>query len=588
MRRTGFLLFLPLVLACTSFAQTSFRATVAEGSKQLIVETRTTGQVPPNLVNILSDKSRYRIFQISVDDPEHPGSTPLNFNSVADDGAIFCNTGTGVCLVNLRNPIAPGNYVIKVDGLGSFAANSSDAVPIFFGLKPPQSIPGAGGPATTAAIVSSIDGRRNKVRVQSKSPITANPQLNVNDTTLRISPDKTKVVPQNTVIPANVEDPQNPGNAAGAASTAKEFTVLLDNGLSKARTHNLNIPNGIVDSNGAAVKTEGSVEIPGLPKPPDALNFELRLSSEAANHVKPFFNLSAKYDAQDQIPVRGHCFLSVNSLPCYWQPQIAADVGLGETKSKNSIVVDLPFRSIIYNTQLETFSSNDENIFRIDDDAGEIAIPTYYGWKHTPLYRGDVYFFFGPKFESDRRFARVNALGSLRLDFRMHRLLGSIAQKRGLLSGGAPFGLSKQQLSQVEIKSGFSLVPTIGVDFGRKVTAEVLTKNSLRRVIPQNSIFRAFGGFKGVLEFQLFTFPMSLTLDEKLMYLADPETVGTIIGSRIDVRRVKGFHHRGVLSFDAFLNQTRRYSFNVTYENGRSTPNFEYLSKISAGFRVVY
>lgn len=359
---------------------------------------------------------------------------------------------------------------------------------------------------------------------------------------------------------------------------------MLDNGLAKARTHTLSIPDGITDSGGNRVKTEGSVEIPGLPRPPDALNFELRLSSEAAHHQKPFFNLASKYDAQNQIPI-GRCFMSVNSLPCYWQPQISLDLGLGETKSKNSIVIDLPFRSIIYNTPMRTFSSNDD-IFYVDE--GEIAIPTYYGWKHTPLHRGNVYFFFGPKFESDRKFARINTMGSLRLDFRMHRLLGSIAQKRSLLSGGEPFGLTKQQLSQVEIKSGYSLIPTIGVDFGRKVTAEVLTRNALRQVIPQNNIFRVFGGFRGVLEFQMFTFPMSFTLDEKVYYLAERESIGTIIGNRIDIRQVKGLHHRGVLSFDAFLNQARRYSFNVTYENGRSAPNFEYLSKISAGFRVVY
>jgi hypothetical protein len=583
MRRISLLVLLPLIFVGSVFAQTGFRATVAEGSKQLIIETKTSGQIGTDLLRLLSDKTRYSIYRISIDDPEKPASTLLNFDDVAD-GPIFCNSGTGFCLVNLKDAIPVGNYVIKVNGLSAFASNTSDSVPLFFGLKPPKPIPGAGPPSTTATIVSSIDGHRNKIRVQSKADITATTPLNVVDTTLQISADNTRVIPSNIPIPANVEDPQNPGKPAPGATTGKEFTLLLNNSLAEARTHTLSIATGINDSSGNPVKTEGSVEIPGLPKAPDALNFELKLSSEAAHHQKPFFNLSSKYDAQDQIPI-GHCFLSVNSLPCYWQPQISLDLGLGDTKSKNAIVIDLPFRSIIYNTHLATFSPNDP-VFNVGN--GETAIPTYYGWKHTPLHRGDVYFFFGPKFESDRKFGRINTLGSLRLDFRMHRLLGSIAQKRSLLSGGAPFGLTKQQLSQVEVTSGFSLVPTIGVDFGRKVTAEVLTKNNLRQVIPPNPIFRAFGGFKGVLEFQMFTLPMSFNLDEKLFYLAERETVGAVIGNRIDIKRIKGFQPRGVLSFDAFLNQARRYSFNVTYENGRSAPNFEYLNKISAGFRVAY
>lgn len=220
MKRAIFPLFFLITFASAGFAQTSFRATVAEGSKQLIMETKTTGPAVPALVGLLSDKGRYSIYRLSIDIPEKPTSTPLDFDALTD-GAIFCNAGTGFCLVNLRNAIPVGNYVIKVNGLGAFASNASEAVQLF-GLKPPGPIAGA-GPTTTATIVSSIDGRRNKVRVQSKADITANAQLNVVDTTLRISADKTRVQTQDTTISADVENPQSPVIRPPAPRPAKSL-----------------------------------------------------------------------------------------------------------------------------------------------------------------------------------------------------------------------------------------------------------------------------------------------------------------------------------------------------------------------------
>lgn len=584
-----------------STGQHSVRASTDEGSKQLIVETWPNTPLSPGLQALMSDENNYRIYRISFDNPSAPISTVLNFDDLFAGGPIGCNGTTGVCLINLKNSLDPGNYVIEIPGLRRFTNGSSDSVQVFFALKAPKPIPVPGISTTTASIVSSIDGRRNKVRLQSKSPITANPSLQVLDTTLAISDDDTRVVQSSTPIQAQVEDKNNPGKPASGQSTEKEFTLLLDNGLAKAQTHNLSIKDGVFDAGNNKVKTEGSVEIPGLPKAPDALNFELKLSSESANHQKPFFNLATKYDAQDLLPI-GNCFLSVSNFPCYWQPQISVDVGLGDTKSKNSIIIDLPLRSLIHHDKICLNHDGEPSIrsqkFKSCTDPsnkvfqglnpGETAIPAYYAWANTPLYKGDIFLFVGPKFESDRRFARINTLGSIRLDFKIHRLLASIGNRRGLLTGGAPYGLTKQQLSQVEIKSGYSLIPSIGIDFGRKVTAEVLEKNNLRQVIPRHSIFRGYAGFKSTFEWELFTLPMSFSIDEKLSYLADQETIGSIIGNRINIRRIKGFHNRGVASWDIFLNQVRRYSFNITYENGRSAPNFEYLNKVSAGLRIVY
>jgi hypothetical protein len=586
-----FYTLLLLLLICTSInAQSGFRARIDEEGKSLILESVPTGQISDAVKAVLSDGGNYKLYKISVDDPVTPSSTEINLASLlVPNNPISCNQTTGVCLINLTAALPAGNYALKIGGIGTVAGTASDAVPVFYALKPPQVLPVTPGVSSvTATIVSSLEGVKDKIRVQSKTNVTANQSLTVLNKGLQISPDNTKVVPSNKQISAAVEDPQNPGQPATAPTTAKEFTLLLDQKLSKGRTNALSINGGIVDANGNQVKTEGSVEIPGLPKAPDKFNFEFGLSSEAAVHQKPFFNLAGKYNAQDQIPIRDNCFLSVKNFPCYWQPQITADLGLGNTKAKNSIIIDLPFRSIIHQTDLADVDPDDAVFQSVNAGAGEFAIPRYYAWQNTDWNKGAVYLFVGPKFEADRTFGRINTLGSLKLEFKLHRLLGSIANKRSLLLDGPPYGLTKQQASLVKIKSGFSLVPFIGTDFGKKVTTEVIEKNSLRELIAPHSILRGFAGFNATFEREPFGFPVSLSFDERLFYLGKEEIVGTVIDNRIDIRRIKGLHPRSIISFDFYFNQVRRYSFNVTYENGRSAPNFEYLNKLSTGFKVVY
>jgi len=586
------ILFLFLLQALFSFAEAQdsmtdvqnkeeIKATIDEDTNIIILEAKSNCPLTEELKKLLKEKSNYQIYRISTDNPAAPTSTALKLDELLDQkNPIICN---GVCTLRFVNNVSLGQYIVVVAGLKTLASNRTNTVPLFFNLQAPK-------PAATATIVSSLEGSRDKIRVQSKATLTAEPILKVTNSTLKIAPDGTKVVPQTEVINARVEDATAPGIAAAVPTSAKEFTLLLDHGLSKAKTHNLSINNGVSDSGKNKVIAKGSVEIPGLPKKPDELNFELKLSTQAAHRQKPFFDLTSKYNAQDQIPI-GSCFLSVNNLPCYWQPQISVDLGLGNTKSNNSIILDLSFRSIIHQSNLTVISPNDARFANIDHQAGEIAIPAYLGWKNTDWTNGAIYFFIGPKFESDRRFARINALGTARLDFKLHRFLGSIREKRNLLTG-QPEGLSKEQAAQVEIKSGFTIVPFIGLDFGRKVTSEAVEnkKKKVRVIIPQNTIFRGFAGFNSTWESEVpgLQLPISISLEEKFTYLSREETIGSVVDSGVDLRKVSRFQQRSVLSFDLFFNQVRRYSFNITYENGRKAPNFEYLNKITAGFRVVY
>jgi hypothetical protein len=203
-----------------------------------------------------------------------------------------------------------------------------------------------------------------------------------------------------------------------------------------------------------------------------------------------------------------------------------------------------------------------------------------------PWYRlNSVEFRAGPKFEVDRRFARVNVLGSARLDFFFGRWVASIADRRARLKEDL-----KERSDQVFMRYGFRLVPFVNFDFGGKVTGEVVenTTTKVRVVIPRNSIGRAQFGFVNLYEWYLFSLPMSLTIDENISYLWKPEIIGSVTTEGVNLRRIRGFQHRGKASFDIFLDPAKRYSFNISYENGRSAPNFEYLNKVTTGFRLQY
>jgi len=134
------------------------------------------------------------------------------------------------------------------------------------------------------------------------------------------------------------------------------------------------------------------------------------------------------------------------------------------------------------------------------------------------------------------------------------------------------------------------LVPFLNFDFGRKITAEVVEnkKKRLRLLIPQYTIARARFGFINLYEWYLGSFPMTLTIEENFQYLFKNEVVGTVTADGVDLRRIRGFHHYSRASIDVFLDRAKRYSFNVTYENGRTSPNFEYLNKVTTGFRLLY
>jgi len=500
---------------------------------------------------LLKNIGNYSLFEIqNPDDPAlMRGVLQNNFA-----GLPVCDLDCARIQLTLRAPLDYGKtFTLKIAGL---TLDGKPVRPIRFEIK------------GEAAIVSSLEGSRGQIRVQAGVPVEeSNPNLIVKETLLKVSDTGDKVV---------AEVKANTGKVIDSSAT-NELTLKLDRKLSEGNTHFLSIENDLTDGKGTNITAAGKIKIAGLPSPPTASPVDIKISTFAAHKQKPFFDLAANIGLPRPWNLDG-----VGEW--YLEPKLSIDLGLGQTKSNNSIIFAIPFKrdwSI-------AGSESGERISALDPKKGEIAkLPTYYGWRQMPLYRlNSIEFRSGLKFESDRRFARINVLNSVRFDFMFGRWLASIAERRALLKED----LGKERSEQVFMRYGFRLVPYINFDFGGKVTSEVVenTKKGVRVVIPRDSIFRGQFGFINLYQWYLLSFPMSLTIDETFSYLWKTETIGSVTTEGVNLRRIRGFQHRGKVSFDIYLDPAKRYSFNITYENGRTAPNFEYLNRVTTGFRLQY
>ena len=74
---------------------------------------------------------------------------------------------------------------------------------------------------------------------------------------------------------------------------------------------------------------------------------------------------------------------------------------------------------------------------------------------------------------------------------------------------------------------------------------------------------------------------------ESTFYLGSTELIGFTTDAGASIRQVRGWHHRGIAKLNFALDPAKHYNFTVTYENGRSAPNFEYLNKLTGGIRII-
>ena len=452
-------------------------------------------------------------------------------------------------------------YVLTISG--SVMIDGNPVKPVEFKLE------------KSATITEALNSKktREELRIRGTGPINSPATLNISRKTLRINDEGTRAVDHIDNLAATASQP---------AGIPNLIEVTLAEKLNEAQSYTLLVPAGqITDGTGTAIETKGTITIPGLASPPDDPELSLAVETNAAVGQKPQFDFDLAW-----APYKKYPWTRAN---WYWQPQVKVDVGLGDTKSDNAISLALLAHYSSIPSNLEPLPKEGEPTLKTGTGQirpSDIQLRTLYRWRHTPWYRlGSYDFFIGPKLEADRAFNRINTLGNINFEFRFHRWVATIDEKRKLLAPQL-----HDLASLVEIDNGYRVIPYISFDFGGNVKNETVenttTKTSIS--VPRHPIFRSNVGIKTLFQWRMFSFPMTLTLDERLMHLADHEDIAFVTDDGVGFRSMRGFHHRGEVAWNLALDPAKHYNFTITYENGRKAPNFEYLNKVSTGFKVIF
>jgi thymidylate kinase len=103
-------------------------------------------------------------------------------------------------------------------------------------------------------------------------------------------------------------------------------------------------------------------------------------------------------------------------------------------------------------------------------------------------------------------------------------------------------------------------------------------------VVPEHSIARLDGGF--ITKAQVWRF--QLNSDLTIFDMFDTETIGYKTKQSVGLRVLDGIQFHAKPDFTFYLDPAHHFGLDITYENGRTAPNFEYLNTVNAGLKVVY
>jgi hypothetical protein len=557
-------LFLLLVFGATTFSY-SQSAIVLDQGKTLRVSFAKTP--PADAIVELTTPVNYSFYELYDPEGINISARPLPNMRVADTPS-WESFGNRVH-VPLTAQMTPGTvYLIKIDNV---AIDGKPLAIVRF-------------KASGEATVKTYNDPRNRMVLE------ANVELNPTDvvleqSVLRISPDKQKLI----VTPAPV-----------AVTASKEIgsRMILTYGKKLTEARKYFFKATLKSDTGEKVIGKTKLIIPGLPeKQPDAL-IDATLSSEFGGNLRPQFNLVGVF----RKPLG-----SWQNGAVVFEPTVSVDVGLGATKSKNAIILDLPTLkpSFTITRRKSGCEPNKPPVLAqkefkevIENDAftevkpETIDLDCYGEWANRGTFElSSIDLRIGPKFEMDRTFGRINALGAVRLDLNFDRWQHSISNRRSYLEIDLEKNAEYRGTQKdVYISWGYSITPRFGLEFGRKLTGEVLKTSSgnIRRVIEPFPIFRSYVGVTSIFEWTHLFRPMRLTISQDLFHLGYRETIGAVKGNELDLRTVRGFHPYGKVTLDIAFDPARHYNFTISYENGRAAPNFEYLNTVKPGIRILY
>jgi len=477
-------------------------------------------------------------------------------------------------------PLAEGSYFLAIDHTGLSYAGT---------LAPPPTLKDVYLPFTVAKQTSAklntagdVKNLHKGVRVTPDAPVSTSgiTSTTFQSVTLQLTPQH-DVIESTRDIPASYV--ADPNERPGILKETLEFQ--LNSRLSDAKQYQLRGPSGLVDAWAKPVKGGGTLKLPDVPKADDDAKITGTLNMQAAVHQKAVFQLSGKFSPLSRYYFSRASDRDHRSLyPDYWDPALSVDVGLRSTKSANSIIATGLFRHWI----------DAENCPAAKKSTGILV--SYNRWLDAnPDCLSDVRLAIGPRSETDRDFKRFNLLGEIRFDFDFYRWKGAIAdQKKMILSDLKGCAIEKKDCAKMKAEAdflegpdwGFSLVPYIQLDGGGHLNNETVTNSKTKstETVPRHEIVRLYAGGVWEIDYKRTTWK----LDGAMIEMAATETIGFTTTSGVALRRVSGIQPHAKASFDLSFDPAKHYSWNITYENGRSAPNFEYLSVFTSGIKVIY
>ncbi len=329
-----------------------------------------------------------------------------------------------------------------------------------------------------------------------------------------------------------------------------EVDVELKKKLPAGQTSSLSLKS-------SRVPAEGKVALDAAPANESDAYVLVKVNAVAAVHQAPVFTLSGSVAP-----------LHPEARALYWgpvrfDPVVVFDTGLRSTRTANSITVPASLYSTFLFGLPKGASGRD---FRSTATADPVGMTLSYG----------------PRYETDRTFRRVNLLGDSRLDLFLPQLSHSVQAVQARASARNP---KIRDFLEAPL-GGFQVTPYLEFVAGAHVNNETVTNTTTKttELVPEHSIARIYGGLSTRAQFWRF----QLNADTSVFNLFDRETIGYTTPAGVALRVLSGVHFHAKPDFTFYLDPSHHVGLDLCYENGRIAPNFEYLNTVNAGIKVIY
>lgn len=575
----------PSVLHAQSKSDFTLQLTIDNKLSAILISI-SRGEVPVNFstpANVQANTTLYRL--VAADTPSvHAAPIPCAFNGIDPSdlyAALFITPSSG-CAQNSSSPLplTEDSYLLEIKAAALVYAGPVNPQPKLKDVYIPFTV--------SKEVSEKLNTAGNIIRQHENVRLTPDVPVNTTGlTTVQIHRVTLKLTPDHDIAESTQELKAtyivNNGRQPIPYLGTLEFK--LQGRLSDAQQYLLRGPDNLVDAWGRPLKIEGKLKLPDIPKSDDSATIAGTLSMQAAVHQAAVFTLTGKYAplTRDYLGA-GKDHPGYPGYPDYWDPSLNVDVGLRSTKSANSIIALGLYRHWIDGKNCAGTHA-----------PGAILV-AYQNWlSSSPTCLSDVRFAIGPRLETDRNFKRLNTLAEARFDFDFYRWHGAISDRKKLILADLKTCTTnnpkcKKLSSEADYLNGpdfgFSLVPYLELDGGAHANTETVstTKPVASETVPAHGIFRVYTGATTEFDYKWAT----LKLDASMIEIARPEIIGYTTTTGVALRHVSGIQPHFKTTFDWKLDPAGHYSWNITFENGRSAPNFEYLNKVSSGIKLLY